>query len=108
MVWRGLDGMVPVCPRTASPLQESAMSFGQGYPLEYGYSPAEAMAAERASFIRRTYAHVAGAIAAFTAIEATLLTLLSEQAKRDVITTMLTGTWILILLAFIGVGYLAS
>ena len=52
------------------------MSFGQDYPLEYGYS-AESMAAERAGFIRRTYAHLAGAIAAVTAIETLLLTQLS-------------------------------
>jgi len=51
------------------------MSYGQDYPLEYGYSAEHAMAAERAGFIRRTYAHLAGAILAFIAIEFGLLSI---------------------------------
>src|SRR5207302_3646324 len=86
--------------------QESAMSYGQDYPLEYGYS-AESMAAERASFIRRTYAHVAGAIVAFTAIEALLLTFLSQPTKINIVRTMFTGSWLLVLLAFMAVGLVA-
>ena len=84
------------------------MSFGQDYPLEYGYSSAESMAAERAGFIRRTYAHLAGAILAFTAIETLLLTMLSDQAKLNILRTMLGGSWILVMLAFIGVGWVAQ
>ncbi|HKB38132.1 MAG TPA: Bax inhibitor-1 family protein [Gemmataceae bacterium] len=84
------------------------MSFGQDYPLEYGYSSAESMAAERAGFIRRTYAHLAGAIAAFTAIEALLLINLSQAAKESILRTMLGGSWLLVMLAFIGVGWLAQ
>jgi len=84
------------------------MSFGQDYPLEYGYSRSEAMAAERASFIRRTYAHVAGAIAAFTAIETLLLTTLSKDAKDNILMSMLGGmSWLLVLGAFIAVGWIA-
>src|SRR5262245_36423010 len=84
------------------------MSFGQDYPLEYGYSSAESMAAERAGFIRRTYAHLAGAIAAFTVIEALLLINLSQAAKESILRTMLGGSWLLVMLAFIGVGWLAQ
>ena len=83
------------------------MSFGQDYPLEYGYS-AESMAAERAGFIRRTYAHLAGAIIAFTAIETLLLTQLSDVAKMSILRSMLGGSWILVMFAFIGVGWLAQ
>ncbi|MBI1916766.1 MAG: Bax inhibitor-1 family protein [Planctomycetes bacterium] len=83
------------------------MSFGQDYPLEYGYS-AESMAAERAGFIRRTYAHLAGAIVAFTAIETFLLTMLSDEAKLNILRSMLGGmSWLLVLGAFIGVGWIA-
>src|SRR5262249_7635584 len=84
------------------------MSFGQDYPLEYGYSSAESMAAERAGFIRRTYAHLAGAIAAFTAIETLLLTQLSDATKFGILQTMLGGSWLLVMLAFIGGGWLAQ
>ena len=84
------------------------MSFGQDYPLEYGYSSASSIAAERAGFIRRTYAHLAGAIAAFTAVETLLLTMLSPEAKLNILNSMLGGmSWLLVLLAFMGVGYLA-
>jgi len=65
------------------------------------------MAAERAGFIRRTYAHLAGAIVAFTAIETLLLTLLSNEAKIGILRSMLGGSWLLVLLAFMAVGYLA-
>src|SRR5262249_29297664 len=84
------------------------MSFGQDYPLEYGYS-AESMAAERASFIRRTYAHLAGAIVAFTAIETLLLTLLSDQAKLAILNTMVggMGSWLVVMLGFMAAGWLA-
>jgi FtsH-binding integral membrane protein len=49
------------------------MSRGNEYPLEYGSERSEPVANERAAFIRRTYAHLAGAILAFIAIEAVLL-----------------------------------
>ena len=51
------------------------MSYGREYPLERGYSRAGALPAERASFIRRTYSHLAGAILAFIAIDAALLSI---------------------------------
>jgi len=82
------------------------MSFGQDYPLEYGYS-ADSIAAERAGFIRRTYAHLAGAIVAFTAIETLVLTQLSQETQFNIVRTLLGGSWLLVLLAFMGVGYLA-
>ncbi len=49
------------------------MSRGNEYPLEYGYERSEPVVSERAGFIRRTYAHLAGAILAFVGIEAALL-----------------------------------
>jgi FtsH-binding integral membrane protein len=51
------------------------MSRGNEYPLEYGYERSEPVASERADFIRRTYAHLAGAILAFIGIETVLLSI---------------------------------
>ena len=47
--------------------------------------------AERAGFIRRTYAHLAGAIVAFTAIETLVLTQLSQETQLNIVRTMLGG-----------------
>ncbi|HEX4588796.1 MAG TPA: hypothetical protein VH120_02625, partial [Gemmataceae bacterium] len=68
---------------------------------------ANAIPAERAAFIRRTYLHVAGAILAFAAIEAALL---STSLGEQVIMTVFTGRggMLLLMALFIGGGYLAN
>jgi FtsH-binding integral membrane protein len=67
-------------------------------------APAEA----RAAFIRRTYGHLAGAILAFVALETVLLNL--PGIREQVITAMTAGrsAWLVVMLAFIGVGWLAQ
>jgi FtsH-binding integral membrane protein len=73
----------------------------------FGYSGvvAEARADARAAFIRRTYAHLAGATLAFVGVEALLLRVVPEQA----IMSMVGGrfTWLIVMLAFMGAGWLA-
>ena len=82
------------------------MSFGQDYPLEYGYS-AESMAAERAGFIRRTYSHLAGAILAFMGIEAALLSI--PGIEQNVFGLLVAPySWLFVLGAFMAVGWLAE
>jgi FtsH-binding integral membrane protein len=78
------------------------MSFAMEYPIA-----ARAGASARAAFIRRTYAHLAGAILAFTALEFLFFQLeLPEMFIRN-----LAGSGPIMMLilvgAFIGVGYLA-
>jgi FtsH-binding integral membrane protein len=78
------------------------MSFAMEYPIA-----ARAGASARAGFIRRTYAHLAGAILAFTALEFLFFQLeLPEMFIRN-----LAGSGPIMMLilvgAFIGVGYLA-
>src|SRR5205823_723816 len=78
------------------------MSYG------YDYSPAASAArSERAAFIRRTYAHVAGAILALVGLEALLLNTVNHQA---VLQLMLGNrlTWLVVLLCFMGAGWLAQ
>jgi FtsH-binding integral membrane protein len=62
---------------------------------------------ERAAFIRRTYGHLAGAILAFVALEALLLQI---PNIGDIVMGMVGNRiiWLLIIGAFIGVGYLAD
>src|SRR5260370_20376140 len=83
--------------------QEKAMynEFDVSLPRE------QAMADARATFLRRTYAHLAGAILAFVAIEALLLSIVDEHAVF-----MLMGGggigFLLVLGAFIGASMLAQ
>lgn len=62
---------------------------------------------ERVAFIRRTYAHVAVAIAAFVGIEAFLL---SSGIGETILKTMFVGkaAWLALMVLFIGGGYAAQ
>jgi FtsH-binding integral membrane protein len=64
----------------------------------------------RAAFIRRTYAHLAGAILAFVAIEMVFFKVLDEQAQLGLIQVLFGQPWSMLVLmgAFIGVGWLAN
>jgi FtsH-binding integral membrane protein len=77
--------------------------------MDYGLA-ARAAESARAAFIRRTYAHLAGAILAFIAIEAALLTLLGEAGQNEVLRLTFASrfSWLLVLLAFMGAGWVAQ
>lgn len=68
---------------------------------------ATALPAERVTFIKRTYAHVAGAILAFAAIETALI---GSGLAKDVIGALFgsNASMLILMLAFIGGGYLAQ
>lgn len=61
---------------------------------------------DRAGFIRRTYAHLAGAILAFIAVETLLLQLPIAGAIARMMTTGFS--WLLVLGAFMGISMLAQ
>jgi FtsH-binding integral membrane protein len=71
------------------------------------YSAAEALPEERASFIRKTYLHLAGAVLIFVLMEAYLVT---SGAGAWVAKTMLgtSYSWLIVLAAFMGVSFLAN
>jgi FtsH-binding integral membrane protein len=63
---------------------------------------------ERAVFIRRTYAHLAGAVLAFTALECALF---QSGIADSIVKTVFIGSrvsMLLLMVAFIGVGWLAQ
>lgn len=60
---------------------------------------------ERMTFVKKTYAHLAGAIGAFVLLEYFLLT--SEIGMRWVVWTLSTS-WLLVLALFIGVSWIAD
>jgi FtsH-binding integral membrane protein len=65
---------------------------------------AQASETERAAFIRRTYAHLAGAVAAFAGLEAVLVNI---PGIEGVVGLMLHAWWVVILLAVVA-GWLAD
>jgi FtsH-binding integral membrane protein len=67
---------------------------------------ASAPAGVRAEFIRKTYIHLALAVLGFVALEALLL---SWGGAYDLVVRMTAGrSWLLVLLAFMGVSYIAD
>ena len=70
-----------------------------------GNFAAEAMPAERAAFIRKTYAHLALAVAAFAVLCGVLVNTPTAQA----LAVNMTGgyRWLVVLAAFMGVSWLA-
>lgn len=88
------------------------------YRQEYAYVPASsgslpvaALAEEwdRAAFVRRTYAHLAGAVAAFIGIEAVIFTIVPPDALHNLVGTMVSGwNWLFVLGAMMLVSWVAQ
>ncbi len=80
------------------------MQSSQGNPF---ISVADADASDRSLFIRRTYTHVAGAIAAFIALEGILL---SSPGVGRMVQAMIGGkySWLIVIAAFMGVSWIAD
>lgn len=78
--------------------------MGYGYNVPFA---AEAATAERAGFIRRTYAHLAGAILAFVALETVLLQLPGVDRLISVMAASRLS-WLVVLGLFIAVGRIAE
>jgi FtsH-binding integral membrane protein len=93
---------VPTAPNTFCQLnQEKTMSYG------WATTAAQAAPSERAAFIRRTYAHLAGAILAFIGVEALLLYVTTPNQVLSLFAVH-PASWLLVLLAFWGVSALAQ
>lgn len=61
----------------------------------------------RAGFIRRTYSHLAGAIAVFALLEAQLISM-GWGEKAMALLSVSSWSWLVVLVAFMGVGMLAD
>jgi FtsH-binding integral membrane protein len=83
------------------------MSQADNPYASWGMVAADAEVSERASFIRKTYLHLAGAVLAFMALEYVLL----NQPWAEDLTRMMMGSrfgWLLVLGGFMGVSYIAN
>jgi FtsH-binding integral membrane protein len=85
--------------------------FDQENPYAYGnptavYQEAES---ERTAFIRRTYAHLAGAVALFIAIETFIFTVVPAQVLENMTALMFGGIgWLFILGGFMVISWIAN
>ncbi len=79
------------------------MSYGYDYSVA-----ARAASSDRATFIRRTYAHLAGAILAFMGVEALLLNVLTNEQQAHILRLMGGYGWLVVMLAFMGASWLAQ
>lgn len=78
------------------------------YNNALGLTVAEAAPIERAAFIRRTYAHLAGAVAAFVALEAALVASGAGYLMLNVLLGAGSFSWFLVLGLFIAASWLAQ
>lgn len=63
---------------------------------------------ERLGFIRKTYAHLTGAVLALIALETVLFTVVPPATMQGLVETMLSGYgWLIVLGAFMGVSWIA-
>src|SRR5262245_38304505 len=78
----------------------------EGYELDQPVSAAQSAATERAAFIRRVYAHLAGAVLALIALVAVLLNTLDHE---QVLRIMFGGawSWLVVMALFMGAGFVA-
>ena len=80
----------------------------QSPSVGYGEMVAHADTDARATFIRRTYLHLLGALLAFVAIDTIILTLFGDQLE-PLVRSMTGGwSWLIVLGAFMGVSYIAN
>lgn len=94
------------------------MSYPSGgsYPNPYeapSFGPVPAILAEedaRAAFIRRTYAHLFGAILLFIAFEAAIFTLVPVATLDGLMGTLFASRfgWFLVVLGFMGISWMAE
>jgi FtsH-binding integral membrane protein len=79
------------------------MRYEFSYPSVAAAAPADA----RAAFIRRTYAHLAGAILAFVGLEALLIALFPPETVFRAL-AFSPYSWLFVLLAFMGASWVAQ
>jgi FtsH-binding integral membrane protein len=66
----------------------------------------DAVAEERATFIRKTYLHLAAAILAFVGLETVFLN--TDIIVQPMLKVLMSGQWWMIMLGFIAVGWVAE
>jgi len=77
------------------------MSYGYEYEMA-----AQAGRSERALFIRRTYAHLAGSVLALIGLETVLLNVVDQKAVLNLMFGS-HASWLVVWLAFMGAGWVA-
>jgi FtsH-binding integral membrane protein len=87
---------------------QNSQSFDKDFYVPTDLFAAAAAADERAGFITKTYLYLFGAIAALIAIETVLFTVLGLENLLRIAAPMLSGSWLLVLGAFMLVSWVAN
>lgn len=88
--------------------------YGEQNPYQSPYGQTGSMAAyaaesERTTFIRRTYAHLAAAVAMFVGLETLYFSMIPAETMRNILGAMTGGyAWLIVMFAFVGVSWLAN
>jgi FtsH-binding integral membrane protein len=85
--------------------KEEVMRY-EGYQLDYPVSAAQSAASERAAFIRRVYAHLAGAVLALIGVVAVLYNAVDHRAVLSVMFGAKLS-WLVVMLLFMAAGWVA-
>src|SRR5215203_5588821 len=80
----------------------------EDFTSTFGNSAADALPAERAQFIRKTYLLLAAAVLAFIVVEGFLFASGAAGAILSVLSFGGSIGWLLVLVAFMGISYLAN
>lgn len=96
----------PACAKLKTPYFSLGMNFSDQYANPY--SVAQAPADARTEFYKKTYLHVAGAVAAMILIEAFLIS--TPAIKEPLIGLMLGGkySWLIVMGLFMGASWIAE
>lgn len=78
------------------------------YTTSFGNSAADALPADRAQFIRKTYMLVAAAILAFVALETMIFVSGAHEMILNVLFMGGNMSWLIVLGAFMGISFLAN
>jgi len=80
------------------------------YEMDQPYSAARAQESERATFIRRTYLHLAGAILAFVALEFAIFTFVPQQQLENTLRSIFSSPMsaLVLMVVWIGVSMFAE
>lgn len=100
--------VLPNLTETRFMASQNPYQYDPGMQMPSDTAAAFADETARATFIRRTYLHLAGAVAAFVALEAVLLTAIPAQTLEAIIEKIGGGFgWLLVLGAFMVVSWIA-
>ena len=89
-------------------IQHNSSPFARRQVQSSPWAVAHAEESVRAAFIRRTYLHLAGAIAVFIGLEMILLTVFHDAVEQSMVALSRPYGWLIVMAGFVGVSYISQ